>query len=154
VLHMANKRPYMDRDFTQTANEVIKDKTLKTSDKMVFVAISSCVNNETGITYLNQTEIGEIDSIKSTNTVKKCVDVLVSKGYLKNKKKKRDSMMESYIYKITTNNSINAHPQKFSTTHTKIEDVQPKQLSINNTQENNTKNNKINISKEIGISYL
>src|SRR5699024_11983012 len=67
--------------------------------------------------------------------------------------KKIDGMRESYIYTITTNNSINAHPQKLSTTPSKIEDVQPQQLSFNNTQENNTKNNKNNISKEIGISY-
>src|SRR5699024_4023224 len=97
--------------------------------------------------------IGEIASITSTNTVKKCVDVLVSKGYLKTEKKKIDGMRESYIYTIKTNNSINAHPQKLSTTPSKIEDVQPQQLSFNNTQENNTKNNKNNISKEIGISY-
>src|SRR5699024_1381672 len=130
----------------------IKDKTLKTSDKMVFVAISSCVNNETGITYLNQTEIGEIASIKSTNTVKKCVDVLVSKGYLKTEKKKIDGMRESYIYTITTNNSINAHPQKLSTTTSKDEDVISKLMRLKYTKKNNFKNNKSNKYKEVGMS--
>lgn len=69
--------------YTVVDNDIIRDKSLKATQKIVLIAILSYYNKEKGYSYPSQKTLMEDACIKDKNTLIKAINELEEKGYIR-----------------------------------------------------------------------